>query len=323
MLSRYNFASSSLEFSAFLSSRNAKKIACSPHFHLLHLSGVILQDYYGSLTHETRITDAVNMEDLICLFATVRTLITLLSIDRFIGIRFPYTLHNLRVKSTCLTALVTWIFTLLIGITASALAGLNTDFYDYSHVCIGLPFVKIIDYKYMERNISSSRWWDRLENNTVPDTVRSAISEGQSPGLYFSVTLFLGFNLLCMLIIIFCYEVLVKTVSETSQAVGRSREMKEQIKLTARVTAIVMTDVSCWLPIILMGILVQSDAVKLQPQVYAWTVMFVLPFNSTINPLLYTYRTVIYERWKKWRNKRKRQASQELEMKRIRDQQKM
>ena len=45
MLKRYNFASSSFEFSTFLSSRNAKKIACSPHFHLLHLSGVILQDY--------------------------------------------------------------------------------------------------------------------------------------------------------------------------------------------------------------------------------------------------------------------------------------
>ena len=29
---------------------------------------------YGSLTHETRIKDAVNMKDLICLLATVRTL---------------------------------------------------------------------------------------------------------------------------------------------------------------------------------------------------------------------------------------------------------
>ena len=29
---------------------------------------------YGSLTHETRIKDAVNMGDLVCLLATVRTL---------------------------------------------------------------------------------------------------------------------------------------------------------------------------------------------------------------------------------------------------------
>ena len=40
MLNRYNFASSSFEFSTLLSSRNAKKVACSPHFHLLHLVGL-------------------------------------------------------------------------------------------------------------------------------------------------------------------------------------------------------------------------------------------------------------------------------------------
>ena len=249
--------------------------------------------------------------------------ITLLSIDRFIGIRYPYTLHKLRIKSACLTILATWIFTLIIGVIASALAGVNGDFYDNSNVCIGLPFVQIIDHKYKERNISSSRWYERLEDSyAAVDTVHSAIPESQSPRLYLSVALFLGFNLLCMLIIIFCYVVLVKKVSETSEDVGRSREMKEQIKLTTRVTAIVMTDVCCWLPITLMGILVQSSAVKLQPEVYAWTVMFVLPINSTINPLLYTYRTVIYEHWKKRRNNRKKQATQKLEMKRIRDQQK-
>ena len=37
-------------------------------FHLL------LSKNYGSMTHENRIKDAVNMEDLICLLATVRTL---------------------------------------------------------------------------------------------------------------------------------------------------------------------------------------------------------------------------------------------------------
>ena len=241
--------------------------------------------------------------------------ITLISIDRFVGIRYPYTFHKLRVKSTCLTVLVTWIFTLLLGIVASALAGVNADFYDNSHVCIGLPFVQTQNYKYIERNISSSRRYERFEDaNAAVDTIHSAISKGQSPGLYLSVALFLGFNLLCIFIIIFCYAVLVKTVSETSEDVGRSREMKEQIELTAKVTAIVMTDVCCWLPIILMGILVQSGAVDLEPQVYAWSVMFVLPFNSTINPILYTYRTVIYECWKKWRNKRKEKAKQKMEM---------
>ena len=38
------------------------------------LPSFLIPKNYGSLTHETRIKDAVNMEDLICLLATVRTL---------------------------------------------------------------------------------------------------------------------------------------------------------------------------------------------------------------------------------------------------------
>ena len=38
------------------------------------LPSFVIPKNYGSLTHETRIKDAVNKEDLICLLATVRTL---------------------------------------------------------------------------------------------------------------------------------------------------------------------------------------------------------------------------------------------------------
>ena len=38
------------------------------------LPSFVIPKNYGSLTHETIIKDAVNMEDLICLLATVRTL---------------------------------------------------------------------------------------------------------------------------------------------------------------------------------------------------------------------------------------------------------
>ena len=38
------------------------------------LPSFVIPKNYGSLTHETRIEDAVNMKDLTCLLATVRTL---------------------------------------------------------------------------------------------------------------------------------------------------------------------------------------------------------------------------------------------------------
>ena len=49
---------------------------------------------YGSLTHETRIKDSVNMEDLICLLATIRTL-KLLDLEQFLlNYLLPWKLRN-------------------------------------------------------------------------------------------------------------------------------------------------------------------------------------------------------------------------------------
>ena len=69
--------------------------------------------------------------------------------------------------------------------------------------------------------------------------------------------------------------------------------MKEQIRMTTKVAAIVLTDFACWFPIIILGILVQAGALTLPPSVFAWCVTFILPINSAINPYLYTIAAVI------------------------------
>ena len=69
--------------------------------------------------------------------------------------------------------------------------------------------------------------------------------------------------------------------------------MKEQIRLTTKVTAIVATDFCCWFPVIILGILVQTRVIELHPSVFAWCVTFVLPVNSAINPYLYTIGEIV------------------------------
>ena len=78
--------------------------------------------------------------------------------------------------------------------------------------------------------------------------------------------------------------------------------MRKQIKLTAKVTVIVATDFLCWAPIIIIGILVQCQIITLPPSVYAWSITFVLPINSAINPFLYTIADVISDRIKQAEN---------------------
>ena len=210
--------------------------------------------------------------------------VTIISIDRFIGIKYPYGTRKLRVKSTWVTALFMWVFASTVGIIPSILTGRNPDFYDNSHVCIGLPLVRKATYGTRER---TDKGLDQFGNEKV-ESVSTIVTEGENPGLFFSVALFLGFNLLCFLIIFLAYVEIIRTVIKTAKEASRKIEMRQELKMTGKVAIIVATDFCCWSPIIIMGILVQSGVVSISTDVFAWAVTFILPINSAINPFLYT-----------------------------------
>ena len=75
-----------------------------------------------------------------------------------------------------------------------------------------------------------------------------------------------------------------------------------QIKLAIRMALIVGTDFICWMPIIIMGLLSASGAVEIPADVYAWTAVFILPLNSSLNPYLYTFSVA-------WQRKKARKKS--------------
>ncbi len=80
--------------------------------------------------------------------------------------------------------------------------------------------------------------------------------------------------------------------------------VKDEIRMTVKVAAIVLTDFCCWFPIILLGILVQLKILILPPSVFAWCVTVILPINSAINPYLYTIVALVSNRRKQALNKK-------------------
>ena len=213
--------------------------------------------------------------------------VTFISVDRFITIRFPYSLHKLNVKSTKIISSIIWTFSLTLSLVASISAGWNSDFYDNSHVCIGLPLAQVIVTETNTREITNLNFWeDAITVQVVKNT------HGRS-GLYFSVAVFIAFNMLCFLLILACYIGIIRAVAQTSEAASRQREMSEEIRMTIKVSAIVLTDFCCWFPICLIGVLVQLGLLVLPNSVFAWVVTLVLPINSAINPFLYTLVTII------------------------------
>ena len=212
--------------------------------------------------------------------------VTLISFDRFLSIRFPYSIKKIGRKSVVLVATIVWIISLTLGVVPSVLSGTNFKFYDNSHVCIGLPLALTKIYATNEgRQLSPFQEGYQVQNERVIFTTEF---KGEVTGMYFSSAVFLGLNCLCYFFIVVCYFEIVRAVQRSSKESGRTREMKEQIRLTLRVGMIVATDFLCWFPVIILGILVQTRILTLPPSVYAWCITFVLPFNSAINPYLYT-----------------------------------
>ena len=75
------------------------------------------------------------------------------------------------------------------------------------------------------------------------------------------------------------------------------KNLDMQIKLATRMALIVGTDFICWMPIIIMGLLSATGAAEIPADVYAWTAVFILPLNSSLNPYLYTF-SVAWQRRK-------------------------
>ena len=230
--------------------------------------------------------------------------VMLLSIDRCICIRFPYSSRKLNRKSVSVIALLTWFIAILLGTVPSVLSGMNFKFYDNSHVCIGLPLAltKTFSTRYTRQVERIQRHFYKINNRR---DIFITEPTGLANGLYYSTALFLCLNCLCYLVILGCYIGIVRAVKKASKQAGRIRDMIEQITLTTKVTAIVATDFCCWFPIIILGILVQTRVLVLPTGVYAWCVTFVLPINSAINPYLYTVSEIISDYRKKKAKKRK------------------
>ena len=231
--------------------------------------------------------------------------VTLISVDRFINIRFPYSDKQINKSLAIILIIFTWLVALGLGIVPSVMAGLNYKFYDNSHVCIGLPLALIDQYSsvQIEEIVNFETFYlRRFVVNTTYD--------GKVQGLYFSTAVFLGLNGVCYLIIFVSYVEIIRAVRLSSKRIGRTPEMKKQIRLAASVAAIVATDFCCWFPVILLGVLVQLRLITLPPSVFAWSVTFVLPINSAINPYLYTIAAAISKYRKSHDNMRKSLSSQ-------------
>ena len=117
--------------------------------------------------------------------------------------------------------------------------------------------------------------------------------------------LFIAFNLAAFLFIMAAYIAIIVKVSKSQRRVKAhgesdvsSNSIKRESALARRVFAIILTDFSCWVPVIILSILALTGQFYDEHGfVYVWFAVFVLPVNSSVNPVLYTFSTPKVRQW--------------------------
>ncbi|XP_041461097.1 G-protein coupled receptor GRL101-like isoform X1 [Lytechinus variegatus] len=207
-------------------------------------------------------------------------LIVLISVDRFICIVFTFSKRRLTVFSARVCTGVIWVVSIILSVVSVLLAVLDPDSYDLSDVCVGLPLIR--------KNVNLQSTVDPDTLNSIGIEVNKIVAASSASTWQYSVAIFLGVNFICFTIILIAYVAIFITVRFSSSAVGRKGYSSKEIRMALKLSFIVATDFFCWMPIVILGIIVQVDDVYISPDVYAWLVALVLPINSAINPYLYT-----------------------------------
>ncbi|XP_054709369.1 relaxin receptor 1-like [Uloborus diversus] len=121
-------------------------------------------------------------------------------------------------------------------------------------------------------------------------------------GWEYSALVFFGINFSAVILIIVLYIRMFFIIKRDRQS-ARPVIMKkhEDAVLALRFFFIVLTDCLCWIPIVLIKLLALVG-VSISHNLYACVVVFILPINSALNPVLYTIAapTELRRRIEKW-----------------------
>uniref|UniRef100_A0A8D2FWU4 G-protein coupled receptor 106 n=2 Tax=Theropithecus gelada TaxID=9565 RepID=A0A8D2FWU4_THEGE len=188
-------------------------------------------------------------------------LLTYLTLEKFLVIVFPF--NNIRPGKwqTSVILICIWMAGFLIAVIPFWNEEYFGNFYGKNGVCFPL-------------------YYDQTED---------VGSKGYSLGI------FLGVNLLAFLIIVFSYITMFCSIQKTAlQTTEVRNHFGREVAVANRFFFIVFSDAICWIPVFVIKIL-SLFRVEIPDTMTSWIVIFFLPVNSALNPILYTLTTSFFK----------------------------
>ncbi|XP_068181653.1 relaxin receptor 1 [Antennarius striatus] len=202
-------------------------------------------------------------------------LLTYLTLEKYICIVYPFQYLTPGWRRTVTILFGIWMFGFTVAFLPLACKGLFRNFYGTNGVCFPL-------------------------HSEQPETVWAHV---------YSIVIFLGLNLVAFLIIVLSYASMFYNIQRTgTQATKYSNHIKKEVTIAKRFFSIVITDSLCWIPIFILKILSLLQ-VEIPGTISSWVVIFILPINSALNPILYTlttrpFKETILQVWANYRQSR-------------------
>ncbi|XP_046341218.2 G-protein coupled receptor GRL101-like isoform X1 [Haliotis rufescens] len=171
------------------------------------------------------------------------------TLDRFFATKFPFGEVRFSRRWAVVVSVLTWLTAITFSVTPLMFQDWN--FYTDNSVCLALPF-----------------------------------SDDMTPEWCYAFAIFVCFNFLVFLLIAFGQLFIYRVVTSHALVKDEKRNAQE-LAIAKRLFFVAFTDFCCWFPIGVMGLLA-AFGTEIADVAFAWTLVFILPVNSALNPLLYT-----------------------------------
>jgi hypothetical protein len=187
--------------------------------------------------------------------------ILLITLDRFIVLRFPFSTMRINKTSAAVTCVAIWVIGLTLAVVPLLPVTSHWEFYSQSGICIPLP-------------------------------VTRRKFEGQA----YSTGIVIFLNFILFILIVAGQGFVFWSVQQNAMSTNTTRKSHD-LTVARRLITVALTDFLCWFPIGFCGILAWSG-VAIPGEVSVALAMLVLPINAALNPFLYTFNIIMEKRRK-------------------------
>jgi len=223
------------------------------------IQDMVYREVYHQYSHEWTTSWGCTIVGVMAMTSTEVSLVLLafMSMERFLCIASPFGYTKLSQRAAKISLALIWALGLIMAILPVIYWRRSTHYYGSNGLCFPLH-----------------------------------IGESLSLGWQYSAFIFLGVNSLCVLVVICTYAGLFISIWHTRRATPLAAV---DMDFVLRFFFIVLTNLMCWAPVYVLRLLVLFKY-PVPGEVSVWVVVFVVPINAAVNPILYTFTTPKFRR---------------------------